>query len=287
MMITKFQRSRFGSSSQAAHVGLILLASACTCITALAQSTPTLYGVTGSGGNPSSLYTVDPQSGVTALVGPTGFSHVTGIDFDPTTGILYGVISDSAISGVNELITIDPFTGVGTVVGPTGFQISDITIGPDGILRGWTINGDSDGPVTIDKQTGTTTLTPSIAVFRVGVATAGPETLYVSHSDTFLDTVDVTTGADTFVMNTFGLSNILENVPDGTLIGGRRDSDGTQLYHIDPANSIVFAIGHTDVFLSGVAYTVSSVPEPSTLTLIALAGLGACGLRVAPRRGKH
>ena len=55
---------------------------------------PILYGVTGSSFTSSSLYTIDPTTGATTLIGATGFSHFTGLDFDPTSGILYAVQSD-------------------------------------------------------------------------------------------------------------------------------------------------------------------------------------------------
>ena len=55
---------------------------------ASASAAPILYGMTGSGGSSSSLYTIDPTTGATTLIGATGQTHMTGIDFDPTTGIL-------------------------------------------------------------------------------------------------------------------------------------------------------------------------------------------------------
>jgi hypothetical protein len=114
------------------------------CVAALlsfannAHADSVLYGVTGSSNTASSLYTIDPVTGATTLIGSTGLSHVTGIDFDPITGVLYGVQSDLFGSGAANLLTIDPVTGLATIIGSTGNQIPDITIGSDGVLRGWT-----------------------------------------------------------------------------------------------------------------------------------------------------
>ncbi len=71
-----------------------------------------------SGNAPSSLYTLDPGSGATTLVGPIGFSGVTGLAF-AADGTLYGSWNDREVSGDYFLVTIDPATGVTTPIGPT------------------------------------------------------------------------------------------------------------------------------------------------------------------------
>ena len=250
-----------------------------------AQAAPVLYGVTGAGGAPSSLYTVDPLTGAATLIGATGFSHVTGIDFDPTTGTLYGVVSD-LFNGTTALITIDPATGAGTVVGTTGNQIPDITIGPDGILRGWSecsavpcSAADPDNPIAIDKGTGAVTLTSSsLSTQDTGVASRTATTIFVKPIGD-LYSVDVNTGVATFLFGTnLSLQNLLENAPDGTLLTGARSPDGTQFYSIDVATQTATPLGASKVLFSGIAYTpVVSIPEPGTLALLGLC-LGLVGL---------
>lgn len=225
---------------------------------------PTLFGVTGAGnqmsgaGAPSSLYRINPVTGATILVGATGFNGVTGIAFDRTTGILYGVVSDLGGTGDQQLITINPLTGVGTFIGDTGHQIPDIAIGTDGIIRGWTEDqgvGDDD-PITINKTTGAVTVTAvsSLNTAQTGVAIAGPNLLYIKNGDD-LYTVGQFTGTDTFLW-TFpnDMNNLLENNPDGTLISGFRDVTSTQLYNLDPATGVQTALGISNVRLSGIAY---------------------------------
>ncbi len=88
-----------------------------------------MYAVDGASGQPTTLYVLDPSNGsVLRTIGPTGFDHLTSIDVDPTTGILYGVTN-----GPDRLIRLDPTTGAGTVIGSTGAQIPDIAFDPAGV----------------------------------------------------------------------------------------------------------------------------------------------------------
>ncbi|MHC4482717.1 MAG: DUF7901 domain-containing protein, partial [Planctomycetota bacterium] len=77
-----------------------------------------LYGAatgTTSGNLPSSLYKIDPVTGVATLIGPIGFNGVTGLSFAPD-GTLYGTCHDVS-NDQALLITIDRTTGAGTLVG--------------------------------------------------------------------------------------------------------------------------------------------------------------------------
>jgi hypothetical protein len=78
-----------------------------------------LFGAAHPGGPsaPSTLYAIDPNTGTATAVGPIGFNRVGGIDFHPTTGVLYAV-GERAPDSVTVLITIDPDSGAGTEVGP-------------------------------------------------------------------------------------------------------------------------------------------------------------------------
>ena len=88
----------------------------------------TLYGVVHQAG-PSSLYTINPTTGVPTLVGPIGFDKVGAIEFGPD-GILYGGVG-SNVTNAGALISIDPSTGAGTLIGPTGFlAISGLSFFP-------------------------------------------------------------------------------------------------------------------------------------------------------------
>ena len=109
-----------------------------------------LFAVDGAGGSPAMLYELDRTTGaVIATIGSTGFAHVTAIDFDPTTGVLYGIFNGPGPAVT--LVTIDPVTGAGTLVAPVAFppvppcdlplpvfdRVPDMSINSLGVLVVW------------------------------------------------------------------------------------------------------------------------------------------------------
>jgi len=83
------------------------------------DSSGTLYGFTHG---TAILYTIDPLTGASTMIGDTGFDsfpRLAGLTFMGDT--LYGVMSGS-------LYTIDPLTGAGALIGDIGFgDISGLT----------------------------------------------------------------------------------------------------------------------------------------------------------------
>ena len=80
---------------------------------AISPTNGKLYALTTFGDN--ALYTVNPTTGATTDVGPTGLTSIVegDISFDPTTGILYGATN---LSG-HQLFTLNTTTGAATDVG--------------------------------------------------------------------------------------------------------------------------------------------------------------------------
>ena len=142
--------------------------------------------------HPGSLFKINPATGAATFIGSTGINsdrgvpEVSGIAFDPTTGVLYG-ITGSACSGA-RLITINTSTGAGTLVGTIVGPGFDATTGPsgcpggsdalafssDGTLYagGWNGNGSTTGGalLRVDKSNGAV-----LAVYRTtnGIHLAG------------------------------------------------------------------------------------------------------------------
>lgn len=143
----------------------LAIAAAAAMLLVLAQQPASagevLFGVTGSGATPSSLYTIDPTTGAATLVGPIGFDHVVSIDFHPGTGVRYGISNGGPCCSFppdNTLITIDTTTGAGTAVVPvTGIANSpDMSFDSAGTLYAWN-DPALDNLNTVDLTTGVAT----------------------------------------------------------------------------------------------------------------------------------
>jgi hypothetical protein len=115
----------------------------------------TLYGtaIFGPRGE-SQLRTLDPQTGVSALIGPTGTGPISGLAYNAATHVMYGITGGP---GPGDLLTLNLTTRAATVVGPTGFQAGSLEFGPDGALYGGGTGISSGQLYRIDPATGAST----------------------------------------------------------------------------------------------------------------------------------
>jgi hypothetical protein len=142
----------------------------------------TLYGADGASGNPNChLFLLNPGDGsVVQDIGPIGFP-VTGLAFDPLSGILYGATGGFSPSPPRRsIITIDPNTGAGTLVGAegSGGPLADITFTSDGTLYGW--GEGTDDLYTVNKSTGAATRVAesNFGTFGSGISANSQDVLY-------------------------------------------------------------------------------------------------------------
>ena len=190
----------------------------------VAQAQAILYGAAHTGspeGAASTLYTIDPATGAKTAVGAIGFDACSGMDFHPTTGILYATCIRSVPDPTHVLITIDPVTGTGTEVGPTGVvglgfgftTMSDISFRNSGdhTLYAYLVDPDfingPDGVGTINITTGAATALglSNSGHFGNGIAFSPADLLFhaatvtVGGADGVLSTLNQNTGAATIV----------------------------------------------------------------------------------------
>jgi hypothetical protein len=83
--------------------------------------------------NPASLFTIEETSGLATYIGHNGLAEgnerISAIDFDPTTGILYGIKGGPCYGAL--LVTLDPLTGAATLVDTLMGGWFDGTPGPN------------------------------------------------------------------------------------------------------------------------------------------------------------
>ena len=237
-----------------------------------AQTRNILFGAVGSG-TPSDLFILNPSNGsVVADLGPTGFS-ITGLRFDPTTGILYGSTANIGVSR-GSLITLNPITGTGTLVGSygiAGHTMADITFTKNGTLYGWAEPSRDDLHI-INKATGAATDVGNagISTYGSGLAANSKDVLYYTGSGGTgpLRTIDKATGLPTTVATLSGaplgtgpINALAFNATD--VLYGVQGSFGstTHLIIINTATGVITDLGTSLSDLDALAFLSTNDPE--------------------------
>ena len=245
----------------------------------------TLYGATSSGHG--ELYILNPATGsplqdIGALNDVTGLNYsVTGLAFDPGTGVLYG--STGGASGT-KLLTINPATASVSVVGSFSAgsaTMTDLSFDQSGNLWGITSSGGAK-LASINKVTGAATVMAASGVSFTeggGLAISSGGVFYGAPIPGEYGTYDSTTGAYTHIAvpatpvssgSSYGALAF-----DGSTLYGDNLAPGsggglTHLVKIDPTTGNVTDIGASVTHLDAIAFRV---PEPGTIALLLCTGL--------------
>lgn len=241
-----------------------------------------LFGSSSKGQvNPSSLFTIDRTTGAATLVGSTGLADgVSGLRFDPTTGVLYGLMG-SPCTGA-RLVSLDPATAAGTVVGALvgqGFDGSTteacagggdaLAFAPDGTAYAGGYVFGIAFLLKVDKATGAVLESHPVLDPTSGLAFDPSGILWVSHGNAMftatLHTVDPATGAYTSALplSEFVIVSDLAFTPDGTLYASLPSEN--MLATIDTATGLVTRIGSFGSVvskMSGIAFSAAP-PTPT------------------------
>jgi len=192
---------------------------------------------TSSGGTyatSGALHTINPATGQVLTTVSLPIKDIRGLAFD-LSGRLYALNLDTYhAGGRNELFIVDTTSGDATSLGKLNVNgVQGLTFGPDGTLYGWEVNALGNG------------------VLGYGLVTIDLHTLICAD-------VDPAWNGHTEILT-------LDFDGDGILYGCR-----DFLYTVDPSTgdrTMVGAGGFEDI--RGMAY----IPEPATLSLLALGGL--------------
>lgn len=263
----------------------------------------TLYGATGTGGGTGTLGTIDTSNGAFTPIGAIQTAgganlRVTGLAFHPGTGILFGVTGNQNAVSARSLITIDPTTALATVIGEVNGSgpVADMTFASDGTLYGW-LEPDLDDLVTISLLSGLASVVGDSGLSTIGSGLAfspGGQLYFAGDGDEgSLRTIDPVTGQVTSSVALTG-GNYADAIaalafsPAGILYGANLDTDSNPdfdafLIAINTTTGAVDFLGQSVARLDAIAFSIDSpsgpgspptgVPEPSTLSMLGLAGL--------------
>ena len=266
-----------------------------------------VYGVTTN----NSLVRFDSASPgtINSTVGVTGLNAgatLLGIDFRPASGELYGVSSDS------RLYTINLSNGAATAIGSAGgFTLNGTSFGFDfnPTVDRIRMTSDADQNLRLNPNTGALAAADaSLAYAATDInALANPNIVGSAYTNSFM-------GATTTTL--FGIDSALDilvtQAPpnNGTLntIGGglgfnttdlvgfdifflgnqafaslTASGAGSSLFSINLASGAATSIGAIGSGLAIADIAIQQIPEPGTITLLAVALLGSIAVRTRRR----
>jgi len=252
----------------------------------------TLYGATSAGG-PGQLYILNlANGGLIQNVGPLNDSlganyPITGLAFSPLTGVLYGSTGNAIAGREARLVTINRASGLVTVIGSfnagpvngtgTPATMADIAFDSAGNLFGV---GSIGGPqlYSINLGTGKATVIGGTGLTSTsggGLAISPGGLYYGTPTSSRFGTYNPGTGAYVNIANPtkpLGGAYAALEFDGGTLYGldlGPSPALDTHLVTFNLTTGAITDLGASVSLLDAIAI----VPEPGTLSLLAVSGI--------------
>jgi hypothetical protein len=224
-----------------------------------------LYGVESSSGTNENVFLIHRTDAQADLIGDAGFSKLSGLSYDRSTGRLYACTGNQS-NASRSLVILDPETGAGTLVGDidtptTTFQaFSDLAVDADGQIYG--VTGQARQLIRVDPQTGDGSLIGLIALTGgeptdavQGLAFDGNGDLYGSTKLGQLIGIDVDNPAQSSLVATLASPTELNAITfdtDGSLYA----VSNTELLLLEISGTVLQAtlLGDTGQALRGLAF---------------------------------
>jgi hypothetical protein len=235
--------------------------------------------------NTGDFYAISTTNASLQLIGHSGVTGLGALEFNPRDGFLYGFTTGAApmLYRFDIPTSLDAVTGHS--IGPLGVYAYEggLAFAPDGTA--YAVNGSVNAPylLTLDLNTGHATVVNSMVARHdiAGLGWRGDGVLIgLDSTDNALLAIDPTTAGDTTIDS---ISPIIGGVGGMALLDGsgyfvtagplalHPGSNG--LYSFNAYTGEHAFIGSFENVILGSGFSgLTVVPEPATLTLLALAG---------------
>ena len=118
-----------------------------------------LYGTAIPGQcQPSQLAILDPATGASTAIGPTGQGPIAGLAWDEETQTMYGITGCAQQLGPSKLVRVDLATVAAAVVGSTDRSLGSLEFGQNGLLYAGGDSRDGGNLYVIDPTSGASAL---------------------------------------------------------------------------------------------------------------------------------
>lgn len=213
------------------------------------------------------------------VVGLLPGDSLVGIDYRPSTGVLYAVARNSS---TGRLYTLDAFTGMATPAATIDQPLAGSFFGIDfnPVADRLRLVSDSGQSLRIDVGTGVTTVDGSLA-FAAGDVNSGTGPLVVASA--YTNSLPGATSTTLFGLDLTTQSLVVQNPPNvGTLntIGGLSTFGFAEAsFDIEPGTNVAYAVLNgfelsTINLTSGIASFVGEIGSSSNIVGIAVSPVG-------------